>query len=78
MTEQKIVYVTEEFGQYHNFFFTPGSIGSLSNYIEDGWVVKFIKDGGNKACILLERESVDEDETDFEAYERMRSENEWK
>lgn len=40
---------------YYNFFHVPGSIDSLESYLEDGWVVKFIKDNGNMATILFER-----------------------
>jgi hypothetical protein len=40
---------------YINFFFTPGSIDSLHQFISRGWIVKHIKDDGSTAVILFEK-----------------------
>jgi hypothetical protein len=55
IVEQKIVTVRQDDGQYSNFFFTPGSIGSLQEHFNKGWHVKFIKDNGREAVIVFER-----------------------
>lgn len=56
--EQKVVTVEEFHGEYHNFFFVPGSHESLQRYIDDGWTVKFIKDSGTRAVVVFERARV--------------------
>jgi hypothetical protein len=51
--DQRLIIV--EGADYSNFFFTPGSIDSLKSFLDLGYTVKFIKDTGYKASILLER-----------------------
>lgn len=56
--EQKLVTVKRYCGEYHNFFFVPGSIDSMSSMIKEGWVVKEIISNDSKAqnaVILFER-----------------------
>ena len=61
MTEQIVVNVWRDEGQYHNFFWSPGSCDSLKGYLKSGWLVKFIKDDpeNEKACIIFERSKND-------------------
>ena len=47
--------VTLFYDEYYNFFFTPGSQDSLSDFLSRGWVVKHINDTGTKASVLFER-----------------------
>jgi hypothetical protein len=59
--KQKLITLSYYDGQYHNFFHSPGSQGSLSKLIEEGWLVVFIKEYGTPdapaATVLMEKES---------------------
>lgn len=57
---QKVKTVSRFDGEYHNFFFSPGSIDSLERNIQEGWMVKFISDdrANEKAVIIFEREAM--------------------
>ncbi len=57
VVDQKVVNLQKYNGEYLNFFFTPGSIGSLQSHIRDNWIVKFIKDDPERqeAVVLFER-----------------------
>lgn len=57
MKEQKVVTVSRSYGQYHNFFYTPGSMGSLENYIKDGWTLIHLNDDrqNEQAIAIFER-----------------------
>jgi len=49
--------VTVEGFEYQNFFFRPGHYGTLAKALEDGWIVKHIKDDekNERAFVLFER-----------------------
>ena len=54
--KQLVVGVDRMDGAYSNFFFAPGSIGSLRSYILDGWIAILIKDIGDACIVLFEKE----------------------
>lgn len=41
--EQKLINKGYSNGESYNFLRSPGSIGSLQRYLDDGWIVKFIE-----------------------------------
>ena len=54
LREQK--YLVLDGADRSNFFFTPGSQGSLSRLLEEGWRVIFVREGGaHTTAVLLER-----------------------
>jgi len=59
MIRQKCVTVERSDGAYYNFFNSPGSINSLQSFIENGWVVKVLKDDpqAERATAVFEKET---------------------
>lgn len=54
--EQRVITVGPSDGSYYNFFFTPGSVGSLQTHSNFGWIVKeIIRLGDDQATIILQK-----------------------
>lgn len=60
MTEQKLITLSHIDCELHNFFYSPGSWGSLYSYMKDGWHLKFHDKSpdGRSAWVILERTLV--------------------
>lgn len=58
--EQMCLNIVADGGEYYNFFFTPGGIGSLASYLKDGWKLIFIKDApeDKKAVVVFYRATL--------------------
>ena len=59
--EQKLVTVRHTDGQYYNFWYTPGSINSLEQHLDDGWIAIHIKDDPDmETAVVLFEKTVEE------------------